>query len=100
MSSLQPKELLVSKVTKESLEDVAAKAASRLEKRLPWFLLIPFAVLLLPLVLPASLWWALVPLMLGFAAFFMAEQHRLETLKGRAAGRTSRKQRNSSRALV
>lgn len=86
-----PKELLQGKVTKESLEDIAAKEAKLLEARLTHLLLVPVGIALLAFVLPTSWWWGLVPLMVAFAGYFKAQQNRLETLQGRAAGRRSRR---------
>ncbi len=98
MPSLQPKELLVSKVTKESLEDIAKKEAKRVARRLPWLLLIAVGILILAFFVPSTWWWGLVPAMFVFAGFFLSEQRRLETLQGRAAGSTAREARNSGRA--
>jgi hypothetical protein len=98
MPSTKPKELLVSKVTKESLEDIAFKEAGRVEGRLPWLLLIPVAILLSVFVVPKEWWWLLVPCVVAFAVYFQLEQRKLETLQGRSAGRNSRRPRNSGRA--
>ena len=98
MTTNAPKELLQGKVTKESLEDIAAKEANRLEARLPWLFFIPVAIVLLALVVPAVGWWVLLGAMSAFAVYFKVQQHKLETLQGRAAGRKSRRPGNVSHA--
>lgn len=98
MSSEKP-EVLVSKVTKESLEDIAFKEANRVERRLPWLLFIPILVLLSAFfVVPKDWWWLLVPCAFAVVGVFILEQRKLETLQSRAAGRNSRRPRHSGRA--
>ena len=95
MSTLES-EPLVAKVTKESLEDIAAREAVRHNERLgkrvvAFFILLAVAGVLLP----SGAWWLLVPAALGFALYFHAQLNKLEDLRGRAARASGRPRRPS-----
>jgi|SRR5688572_1658629 len=92
-------ESLVSKVTKESLEDIAAKEARNLNAALaPRVVGLLVTLVLGGVVLPSSAWWILMAVSLVAAAYFKVQFQRLEDLQGRAAGRISRTPRASSRS--
>lgn len=98
MINSQPDELR-SKVTKESLEDVAAKEAERLNRSLFRQLLIPAALISMCAILPSGAWWVIVAAVLGFAVYFTAQLKRLDDLRGRGH-RASRRPMRLSRAAA